>query len=249
MSQAIYDLTTQNIHTGYMDKNQNLIEKETDFLLGKIVTLMLSMFSDKIKGITFDKHGIKFDPKLLLSEKHKKNLIKWANRLVEIENPSSDINFGKLKVDFENWYYQIGGDEINFIYQESYLLTPKDAAEQLGISRVTLNKYIKQGLECVNTNSHNKIPKYVIQLWKDPVYAIRIQMIAQEKKMRNQTPQERLEEINKEITELQIKYKNSSYKEAFLGFDGDSMDDPSDYYIWKDLEDEREEIIALFGGK
>lgn len=249
MSKAIYELTTKSIDLGYREKNENLIEKETDFLLGKTVTIMSSLFSDKIKGITFDKYGIKFDSKLLLSEKHKKNLLKWANRLIEIERPSSDIEFGKLKVDFENWYYQLGGEEIHFEYHESYLLTPKEASEQLGISRVTLNKYIKQGLESVNTTAHNKIPKYVIELWKDPVYAIRMQMIAQEKKLRNQSPEERLEEILKEITLLQIKYKCFSFQEAFKDFNGDSMDDPTDYYSWRDLESEKEEIIKLLGGK
>ncbi|MEM5014623.1 helix-turn-helix domain-containing protein [Niallia taxi] len=249
MSKAIYELTTKTIDLGYREKNENIIEKETDYLLGKIVTSMLSLFSDKIKGITFDKYGIRFDSSFLLSEKHKKNLFKWANKLKDIEQPSSDIEFGKLKVDFENWYYQLGGDEINFEYQEDYLLTPKEASEKLGISRVTLNKYIKQGLESVNTKSHNKIPKYVIELWKNPVYAIRMQMIAQEKKLRNQLPEERLEEINKEVTLLQIKYKCSSYQDAFNKFNGDSMDDPSDYYLWRDLENEKEEIIKLLGGK
>ncbi|PLR75268.1 hypothetical protein CU633_22070 [Bacillus sp. V3-13] len=248
MSKAIYELTAKTIDLGYREKDENLIEKETDYLLGKIVTLMLSMFSDKIKGITFDKNGIRFDSKYLLSEKHKKNLLKWANRLIQMELPSSDIEFGKLKIDFEKWYYQLGGEEISFEYQESYLLTPKEASEQLGISRVTLNKYIQNGLESVDTTSHRKIPKYVIELWKDPVYAIRMQMIAQEKKLRNQTPAERLEEINNELTQLQIKYKSSSFQEAFREYDGDSMDNPSDYYLWRDLENEKREIIQLLGG-
>lgn len=73
-------------------------------------------------------------------------------------------------------------------------------------------------------------------------------MISQEKKLRNQTPEERLEEINKELTQLQIKYKSSSFQQVFMNFNGDSMDDPSDYYLWRDLENGREEIIKILGG-
>lgn len=248
MSKAIYELTAKNIDLGYRENNEHLIEKETDYILSKIVTIISRLFSDKIKGITFDKNGIILDSSYLLSEKHKQNLIKWLKRLTEIEFPTSDAEFGKLKVDLENWYYQLGGEEIHFEYHQSYLLTPKEASERLGISKVTLNKYIQQGMEVVDTTSHNKIPKYVIELWKDPVYAIRMQKIAQEKKLRNQSPAERLGEINKELTELQIKYKKASYQEAFKDYDGDSMDDPTDYYLWRDLEKEKEEILRLLGG-
>jgi|SRR5690625_719407 len=97
----------------------------------------------------------------------------------------------------------MGGEGINFEYQEEYLLTPKEAANQLGVSNVTLNKLIKQGLEIVDTTSHRKIPKHAVQLWKDPVYAIRMQMLLQEKKIKNQLPEERLKEAQEEITELQ----------------------------------------------
>lgn len=248
MSEAIYDLTAKSIDLGYQEKNRHLIEKETDYILGKIVTIMSSLFSDKIKGITFDKNGISFDINYLFSEKHKKNLFKWLKRLSQMKFPTTDVDLGKLKVDLESWYYQLGGDEIHFEYDQSYLLTPKEASKLLGVSRVTLNKYVQQGMEIVDTTSHNKIPKYVIELWKDPVYSIRMQMIAQEKKLRSQTPTERLEELNTELTRLQIKYKKTSYQEAFKDYEGDSMDDPTDYYLWRDLEAEKNEILRLLGG-
>ena len=33
---------------------------------------------------------------------------------LEIEYPIDDLEFGKLKVDLEEWFYQIGGQDINF---------------------------------------------------------------------------------------------------------------------------------------
>ncbi|MBE1553211.1 DNA-binding protein [Sporosarcina limicola] len=248
MSQVIYEITEQNIDIAYREHNEHVIEKETDYVLGKVVTIMLGVFSDKLMGITFDKSGIRFSTDYLLSEKHRKNLLKWLKRLATMEMPPSDLDFGKIKIDLENWYYQMGGEGIHFEYHENYLLTPREASEQLGVSKVTLNKYIQQGLECVDTTSHKKIPKCIIKIWRDPVYAIRLQMIAQEKKRRNQSPTERLQEINNDLTELQIKYKSATYQEAFQEFDGDSMDDPSDYYTWRDLEEEKREIIDVLGG-
>ncbi|TCP28858.1 hypothetical protein EV207_11594 [Scopulibacillus darangshiensis] len=245
MSQVIYKMTESNIDIAYREHNKFVIEKETDYILNKLITIMLSGFSDKLKGITFDKSGIQFTADYLFSEKHRDNLFTWLKRMTTIEIPSLDLDFGKLKIDLENWYYQMGGENIHFEYHESYLLTPKEASEQLGVSKVTLNKYIKQGLECVDTTSHRKIPKYIIDIWKDPVYAIRLQMIAQEKKRRNQAPIERLKEINNELTEFQVKYKSASFQEAFKEFNGDSMDDPSDFYTWRDLEAEKQDIIQL----
>jgi len=248
MNKAIYEVTANNIISGYKKHDEYLIEKETDYIICKIITVMLSVFSDKIIGISFDRNGINFDTKYLFSEKHEKSLFKWLDHLIEMDIPTSDSQFGKMKVDFENWYYKIGGEGIAFHYKKSYLLTPSEASKALGISKVTLNKYIKQGLECIDTNSHQKIPKYVTQLWNDPVYAVRMQMIEQKKKIRNQTPADRLEEINSELTQLQIKHRSSSFEEAFSEYDGDSMDDPSDYYQWRDLENERKEIFRLLGG-
>ncbi|WP_019412690.1 hypothetical protein [Paenisporosarcina sp. TG20] len=248
MSKVIYEMTESNIDVGFREHNQYVIEKETDYILNKIVTIMLSIFSDKLKGITFNKTVIQFNAEYLLSVKHQKNLLKWLRRIASLEISPSDLEFGKLKIDLENWYYQLGGEKIHFEYQEGYLLTPSEASTQLGISKVTLNKYIKQGLECVNTSSHRKIPKFIIEIWKDPVYSIRLQMMAQEKQRQNQSPIERLHEINNELTTLQVKYKSATYQEAFKEFDGDSMDDPSDYYTWKYLEEEKSEIITLLGG-
>lgn len=122
------------------------------------------------------------------------------------------------------------------------LLTLDEAAEQLGVSKLTLNTYIKQGLETVNISSQPQISKHAIELWKNPVESIRMQMKFQEKQLRNQTLGERLSEINEKLSELQIKYNSVSFSEAFKDYDGDSMDDPSDYYLWRDLLEEREEF-------
>ncbi|KAB8126746.1 helix-turn-helix domain-containing protein [Gracilibacillus oryzae] len=243
MTTAIYELTAKQIEKGFQEKDESIIEKETDYILSRMIRLMLQLFPDKIKAISFEKSEIHWDVNYLLSEKNHKNLNKWLLRMKGISMPPSDEDFGKLKVDLENWYYQLTGGDLLLEYRTEYLLTPKQACELMGISRTTLNKYIQQGLEISDTDSHKKIPRYVIELWKDPVYAIRMQMLVQEKKRLRQSTEQRLHEINKELKELNKKYKTESIFEAFADFNGDEMNDPTDYYIWKDLLEEKEDIL------
>lgn len=248
MSKTVYDATQDQIRIGYESRNEPIIEKETHFIFDKIITSLFSLCHDKIMAVKLDLKVLSLSAEYLLSDKHKKNLLKWLERLMHLEHPVSDLDFGKLKIDFENWYYELGGESFQFLYHETYLLTPQEAADLLGISKVTLNKYIKQGLECMDTSSHKKIPKYAIEIMKDPVYSILMQMVAQKKKRQNQTFKERLTEINEEISEFQLKYRKQTFTEQFGNLIGDDLDDPSDYYRWKHLEEEMQGILRLSGG-
>ncbi|MFD0715484.1 DNA-binding protein [Paenibacillus sp. GCM10027626] len=248
MSKAIYDYSHEQIERAFEHRNQIVIEKETDYIFNKLLAAISTLFPDKLTGITISNDEFTFTTDYLFSPKHKKNLFKWLERLRSMELPASDIDFGKLKTDFEIWYYELGGEHIEFNYPKSYLLKPSEAADALGISTVTLNKYVKQGLECLENGSQHKIPKHAVELLRDPIYGILMQMIAQKKKRLRQTPSERLAEIYQEIAELQLKYQKRTSKEAFSEFNGDEMDDPTDYYRWTDLEKEMEEILRIAGG-
>lgn len=249
MSKALIDLTRKNINIGYDEQNEGILQKETEFIFSLIFKTFLAAFQDKVVGIKIDKNMLDLTPAYLFSPEHKNNLTKWLSRLESMDLPASDLEFGKLKIDFEQWYLQLGGENIEFTFNDGFLLTPQEAAEALGVSKVTLNKYIKQGLECVdNSGKHRKIPNYAVELLKDPIYGIRMQILAQEKKKWKQTPQERFEEIHDEIGALQLKYKSKTYQEAFAMYDGDEMDDPTDYYRWQSLEEELAEILKLSGG-
>jgi len=247
MSKVIYEYAHRQIELAFEQKDELYIEKETDYIFTKILALLSTLFPDKLMGIKISKEEFKYTSDYLISSKHKKNLFKWLERLSSMHFPASDLDFGKLKVDFETWYYDLGGTSIEFNYHDSYLLKPKDAAEMLGISKVTLNKYIKQGLECMNNGSQNKIPKHAIELMRDPVYSIRMQMNYQKKKKLEQSPEERLFEIIQEIAELQLKYGRKSYQEAFTEPESE-LDDPIDLYRWKDLTEEMDEILKIAGG-
>ena len=71
--------------------------------------------------------------------------------------------------------------------------------------------------------------------------------------MKNQLPEERLKEVQEEITELQKKYKAKTVHAVIIKqniSDLDTVDDPSELRNWEDLEEEREEILEkLIEGK
>ncbi len=242
MTVAIYKETKRDIDQAYLNNNIAKIEKETSFILNQLIVTMLSFCKSRIKGISIE--PFTFKSPYILSQENQQELSTWLDRIHGLILPISDLELGKLIIDLANWYDKLGGKEIHFEYQESYLLTPREAAEQLGISTVTLNKYVKQGFECTNTTSHHKIPKHAVAIWKDPVYAIKMQMIAQKRKLQHQSPEKRINEINQELLEFQKKYKAKNPQDAFNGYDIDGIDDPSEYYEWRDLEEEKDFLLS-----
>jgi DNA-binding transcriptional regulator GbsR (MarR family) len=242
MSLAVIQETEKEIDLAYKELNVPKIQKETSYILGQIFISMLGNFKDRLKSITLDYNDNDFNEAFIKSDRNRKALLKWLNRINHMDGPMDDYEFGKLKIDFEEWYYQIGGQKIEFEYQDSYLLKPKEVAKDLGISTVTLSKYVKQGFEYIHHSSQNRIPKHMISLWKDPFYSIKIQLFYQKKKLLNQTPKERLKDVMEELLEFQMKYQTLTVKEAFPSIDGDGMDTLADYYEWESLEEEYQEL-------
>lgn len=242
MSSIIFEETKKDIEQAYHSKINSKIEKETKFIFDHLIVTIMSNFNDRVKGISID--TLDFNNSYVLSKMNWKKLTDWLNRFQELKYPISNLEFGKLKIDLEHWYYELGGKEIKFIYDAAYLITPSQASEKLGISNVTLNKYVKQGLECIDTTNHNKIPGHAIEIWKDPVYAMKQQMLVQKKKLRNQSSKERINEIDEELLEFKVKYKAKTVHEAFATYNIDIMDDPSEYYEWRDLEEEKENLLT-----
>lgn len=104
------------------------------------------------------------------------------------------------------------------------------------------------------SNFHLKIgskgPKFL--LFFSFQKAIRVQMLAQEKKLKNQTLDERLKDILEEITQLQKAYEVSTVKEALEKYKVDHinhLDDPSDIRNWIDLEEEKEKLMNKLIGE
>src|SRR5699024_7233328 len=115
--------------------------------------------------------------------------------------------------------------------QEEIPFTARGTSYSVGVSYVDINKKTKTGLRNGYKTSHRKITKHAIELSKDPAYAIRMQMLFQEKKIKNQLPEDRLKEVQEEITELQKKYKAKTVHAVIIKqniSDLDTVDDPSE---------------------
>lgn len=242
MSTPILEEFDEDIDVAYKKKNQSKIKKETFTVLNVMAMFMTVQFSDRLKSVVPDTRDLNFNNSFISSEKNHKMLLKWLQQMNTMKEIVEDSEFGKLKVDFEEWFYGIGGKDIHFEYHDSYLITPKEVAEQLGVSTVTINNYVKRGFEYIDNRSHQRIPKHMIPLWKDPEYAIKIQMMYQQQKLRIQEPEERLKEVMEEILSFQIKYRADTAKDAFTVIDGDDQDGIADYYEWESLEGEYQEL-------
>lgn len=53
-----------------------------------------------------------------------------------------------------------------------------------------------------------------------------------------------INEINQVFLEFQIKYKAKKYHDAFNDNDIDYLDDPINYYEWRDLEEEKAILVS-----
>lgn len=245
MSLAMLEAKRMDIDNAYQAEDWLKIKIETVQVLNYAVVVFLNKFQDRISSIILDVDNFDFNEQYIMSGKHHQDLLQWMDRLVNLKPPIDDKEFGKLKIDFENWYYKIGGKNIQFYYQSDYLLTPKEAGDMLGVSNVTINKYLKAGLECVDTRSHRKIPKHAVHLWKDPIYCILMQKIYREHKMRNQNPEERLSEIWNELLDYQIKYgltySDDTLEKARKLVENEEMD-ISEYYQLEALIEEFKEL-------
>ncbi|QBK25154.1 helix-turn-helix domain-containing protein [Ureibacillus thermophilus] len=248
MSITVYEQTQKEIECAYLEKDKAKIEKETLNVLNFVIIMFINKFEERINKTIFDPDDFQLNEEYLLSEENHQELKQWVNRLSLMEFPINDEEFGKLIIELEQWYYKIGGKNLKIYYNENYLLTPKEAANMLSVSTVTIHKYMKQGLENLETRSHRKIPKHAVLLWKDSKYCILMQRIYHEKKLRNQTPEDRIKEAKHELLDLQLKYGVDTLEQAWKLVDEEKMD-ISEYYEWEALEDELRELEGKLKGK
>lgn len=113
-------------------------------------------------------------------------------------------------------------------------LTFSEAMIELGLSEQSLRRYIRRGLIVID----GKIPRYVIGLMKDPVFCFLMQWEHQEKKLKNQTEAEHLEDIKESIREFEEDY-GGHFEELYGHLSDEEIDLlDGDIKVWKDLVEE-----------
>ncbi|WP_312755678.1 HTH domain-containing protein [Rummeliibacillus suwonensis] len=190
---------------------------------------------------------------------HSENTI-FSNKDVEeidiLENlqkaASSDIsvnNFALVKYYLEKLFYEMTETGVlEFCYRSNYLVSSKELGEKMGVSRATIKRYVDNGMETVNKKGigHKHYPKHNAFYWKDSVWALRIQALQQNFKLRDQSKTNLIEEIKKEIQEYEKQYGgpfNKVFADVVNGkLDIYDLDEPDDYKDWRDLLNDLEKV-------
>jgi hypothetical protein len=243
MSINVISKTEEAISQAVHDQDVALLEKETLFVMQNYLYTMSEKFADILYGLTPFRVKLNEQPQFIFHEDYVQKLRSILTLTSRIYD--EPINYFDAKMPFDQWFYGVTTEGIlDTIYKPDYLVPITDAANELNISRSMIYKYISSGLEVVGEKGSQKVPRYVIEAWKDPAKALQIQWIHQVRKARTQTPEDKLALINEEIADFEIKYGGSFYKlYGHLSEEVDGMAEAVDLSDWKDLEEEKQFLL------
>lgn len=172
------------------------------------------------------------------------------NRLIAVlfsDEPSSK-SFGQAKFYIDTLFYNLTvSGRVEFEYRKEHLLTTTEAGKILGVTRETINKYLKFGLERIRVKSHNRIPEHALHTWKDNLLAIDIQSLAQKYRYRNQAKNDRLAELQEENDYFEMRY-GGTFEEVFVDVlngkkDADEIGEGLDFEAWKETLEEIKSLV------
>lgn len=159
------------------------------------------------------------------------------------------MDFAELKLSFDSWFYEVTAKGfLVYDYKPAHLLSITEAAEALGLTRQMIYKYMERGLETVGAKGSQKIPKFMVEAWKNPSNAFKMQWIYQMKQERRLTPEQRLERMNKQINEFEKIFGGTFHKlyGQLSDHEIDVMPDAVDICDWKKLEQEKEQLLERY---
>ena len=156
---------------------------------------------------------------------------------------SSIENFAEVKYYLDKLFYEITEKGVlEYTYQSDYLMTSYELGKLLNISRATIHRYKELGLESVDTIGHKSYPAHNVFYWSEGVWAARIQVLYQSFKVRSQTKESLIAEMEKELDNYKKVY-GGSFEEVFKDLkDPYELDEPDDYFNWRDLIEELKDI-------
>ncbi len=154
----------------------------------------------------------------------------------QLQNKSTIENFAKLKYFLDELFSSITEKgSLNYFYRKEYLISSKKLGTLLNISRATIHRYKDLGMEWVEGVGHDCYPKHNSFYWSNGLWTARIQGISQKSKIRNQTKEELIKELQSEINRYQSRY-GGSFEGVFGSVtDPYELEEPDDYFDWRDL--------------
>lgn len=250
MSTELLTLTEKNINDAFKDHNVFLMQKEAIFLLNNYAMNLSEAFSNVIEFIKPINVRLKTEPNFIFKEAYVSSLKKVLNYSEQLIRRQIDLIEAKLF--FDSWFYEITNAGIlKCFYNEEELVNISDAADYLGVSRTTIYKYIDRGLETVGEKNNQKIPRFMLEAWKNQQFAFQMQWISQLKRAREQTIEQRLAQVNKQIEEFEKEYGKPFYV-LFGNMTDKEIDahpEAVDIYDWRELEREKQELLGRLKGE
>jgi DNA-binding transcriptional regulator GbsR (MarR family) len=152
-------------------------------------------------------------------------------------------SFAKAKYYLDQLFLNITDiGVLEYTYHKEALITSGDLQKLLGVSRPTISRYVDSGMEKVPIPSLRCYPKHSVFYWSNGIWASKIQVLYQSYKLRNQTKTDLIKEIIDEIKRFEDKYKGT-FEDVFKDVtDPYELDEPDDYFDWRDALEEFEKL-------
>lgn len=247
-SNFLDDLRTyQSIAEAFQDK----LTVDSRLMINQTIVTIQNMFPEYIIGIRMTKnHRMKDE---IDERKYKNSKYFLMKSIINAGDTPGDLGF--VKYAFDRFYFDVTvGGKLKYHYHYNYLMSPAKAAERLGVSRQTVNKYVKMGLEVMEDSNgkHGKIPEHAVILWGIPQWASNLQFLHADFQQRESSLQERIKSITEDILEFEHKYKGE-FEDVFSGYGEDpynlneetilNLEDDLDYNEWKWLLMEQKRLL------
>ena len=244
MSTAILEMTEYQIDRAVESRNVQLMEKETLFVLNNLVASVNEVYSATFDFVKAERVRLKVEPQVVFASDYVNDLKGMLDYSARIYAKSVDA--AEIKVKLDSWFYDVTDHGfLVYGYNHASLVSMTEAASYLGISRSMVYKYVERGLEVVGAKGSQKIPRVVLEAWKNPAYAVQMQWNYQVKKARTQTTAQRLDTIQRQIGEFERTYRGT-FQQRFGRLSAETIDgraDAVDIHDWKDFEDEKQRLL------
>ncbi|MDQ0257501.1 hypothetical protein J2S74_004959 [Evansella vedderi] len=164
-----------------------------------------------------------------------------------VNNSLTVQSFAVTKYYLDSLYLLIfENGRLHFTYQPPYLIRSSELCEQLGVSQATIMQMVSNGMETVANVGDFCYPIHNAFYWKDGLWASRIQSLHQQLKLRNQTKEDLIKEIEKEINHFTTRYNGDFYTVFADVLSGQKakydLEEPDDFNDWKSLLDDLAEL-------
>lgn len=249
MSTELLTLTENHIDRAFEHHDAPLLQKEAIFLLNNYAINLSDVYRDSIEFVKPINVRMKTEPTFLFNEKYVTSLKKILSYSEQIMH--HNLGLLEAKLFFDTWFYDVTQTGMLIcIYNEGEMVNIKDAADYLGVSRPTIYKYIDRGLETVGEKNNQRVPRFILDAWKDPSVAFKLSWIYQMKRAREESIEDKLSRINKQIEEFEKEYGKPFYLlfGHLTDHEIDGLSEAVDIYDWKELESKKQKLLERLRG-